>query len=216
MRITVPESLKDITLDQYQKYQIEIDKSNENENQTEILALKKLEIFCNLKAVEVYNIQLTDVVDIANKIELILQEQPQLVQKFDINGVRFGFVPDLDKISYGEFLDLNNNIAEWQTMVTAMGVLYRPIKNETRELYNIEKYKGDKYHKILKNMPMSAVMGSLVFFWNLGADLAKSILKSSEVAEAMKQTNLQDNGAGTQQSLSYLETILDSMKILPS
>jgi hypothetical protein len=216
MRITVPESLKDITLDQYQKYQIEIDKSNENENQTEILALKKLEIFCNLKAVEVYNIQLTDVVDIANKIELILQEQPQLVQKFDINGVRFGFVPDLDKISYGEFLDLNNNIAEWQTMVTAMGVLYRPIKNETRELYNIEKYKGDKYHKILKDMPMSAVMGSLVFFWNLGADLAKYIIKSSEVAEVMKQTNLQNSGGGTQQSLNYLGTILESMKILPS
>jgi len=214
MKVTVPESLKDITLLQYQKYQKEIDSSENRNDQMEYLNFKKLEIFCNLSESEVYNIQLTDVYNIAEKIELILQEQPPLISKFEISGIKFGFIPELDKISYGEFLDLNNNISEWENMVVAMGVLFRPIKNESKGgLYNIEKYKGEKYHKILKNMPMSAVMGSMVFFWNLGLELATYITKSSEVAEAMEQANFQINGGGIQHSMNLLTTTLQSMKV---
>ena len=99
-------------------------------------------------------------------------------------------------------------------MQVAMGVLYRPIKNElSNGLYNIEKYKGDKYHKELLNMPMDAVIGSMVFFWNLGMDLASCTIKSLEVEkEFQKQLNLVDNGIGIQQSMSLLVQMLQSMK----
>ena len=214
MKIIIPTSLKDITLLQYQKYQNEIDSSANRPDQLEYLNIKKIEIFCNLTQAEVYNIQLGNIYSISEKIDMILEEQSQLVQKFELNGIKFGWVPELDKLSYGEFLDLNSNISDWATMQIAMGVLYRPIKNElSNGLYNIEKYKGDKYHKELLNMPMDAVIGSMVFFWNLGMDLASCTIKSLEVEkEFQKQLNLVDNGIGIQQSMSLLVQMLQSMK----
>ena len=214
MKIIIPTSLKDITLLQYQKYQNEIDSSANRPDQLEYLNIKKIEIFCNLTQAEVYNIQLGNIYSISEKIDMILEEQSQLVQKFELNGIKFGWVPELDKLSYGEFLDLNSNISDWSTMQVAMGVLYRPIKKElSNGLYNIEKYKGDKYHKELLNMPMDAVIGSMVFFWNLGMDLASCTIKSLEVEkEFQKQLNLVDNGIGIQQSMSLLVQMLQSMK----
>ena len=216
MKIIIPTSLKDITLSQYQKYQIEIDASVNRPDQMEYLNIKKIQIFCGLTQAEVYNIQLGEVYDIAERIELILQEQPKLVESFELNGIKFGWVTELDKLSYGEFLDLNGNISDWETMQAAMGVLYRPIiKEQSGGLYLVEKYKGDKYHKDLLNMPMDAVIGSMVFFWNLGMDLASCIIKSLETdQELMTQVNFQDNGIGIAQSMSSLVQTLQSMKRL--
>jgi hypothetical protein len=214
MKVIVPESLKDITLGQYQRYQIELDASKNRPDQLEYLNIKKIEVFCNLSQAEVYNIQLGDVYSISEKIDLILEEQPQRVEKFTLNGIKFGFVPELDKLSYGEFLDLNSNISEWETMQVAMGVLYRPIKNEATGLYNVEEYKGDKYHSVLKDMPLDAVIGSMVFFWNLGLDCVTAITKSLEVEQMLEnQLNLVDNGIGIRQSMSLLEATLQSMRM---
>ena len=214
MKIIIPTSLKDITLSQYQNYQKEIDTSVNRADQMEFLNIKKIQIFCGLTQAEVYNIQLGEVYDIAERIELILQEQPKLVESFELNKIKFGWVTELDKLSYGEFLDLNGNISDWDTMQAAMAVLYRPIiKEQSGGLYLVEKYKGDKYHKDLLNMPMDAVIGSMVFFWNLGMDLASCIIKSLEQEqEFQKQLNLVDNGIGIQQSMNSLVQILQSMK----
>jgi hypothetical protein len=216
MKIIIPTSLKDITLSQYQNYQKEIDASVNRADQMEYLNIKKIQIFCGLTQAEVYNIQLGEVYDIAERIELILQEQPQLVESFELNKIKFGWVTNLDQLSYGEFLDLNGNISDWDTMQAAMGVLYRPIiKEQSGGLYLVEKYKGDKYHKDLLNMPMDAVIGSMVFFWNLGMDLASCIIKSLEAdKELMSQVNLADNGIGIAQSMSSLVQTLQSMKRL--
>lgn len=216
MKIIIPTSLKDITLSQYQKYQKEIDASVNRPDQMEYLNIKKIQIFCRLTQAEVYNIQLGEVYDIAERIELILQEQPQLIQSFELNGIKFGWVTELDKLSYGEFLDLNGNISDWDTMQAAMAVLYRPIiKEQSGGLYLVEKYKGDKYHKDLLNMPMDAVIGSMVFFWNLGMDLASCIIKSLEAdKELMTQVNLAENGIGIAQSMNSLVQTLQSMKRL--
>jgi len=214
MKVIVPESLKDITLGQYQRYQIELDASKNRPDQLEYLNIKKIEVFCNLTQSEVYNIQLGDVYSISEKIDLILEEQPQRVEKFTLNGIKFGFVPELDKLSYGEFLDLNSNISEWETMHVAMGVLYRPIKNEAAGLYNVEEYKGDKYHSVLKDMPLDAVIGSMVFFWNLGLDCVSCITKSLEVEQMLEsQLNLVDSGIGIQQSMNSLQETLQSMRM---
>jgi len=215
MKVIIPESLADITLTQYQKYQNEIDISENRPDQAEYLNIKKLEIFCNLTQDEVYNIQLGDVYSISEKIEEILLQQNDLIQKFELNNIKFGWIPELDKLSYGEFLDLNSNISDWSTMHIAMGVLYRPIKNESSKgLYNVEKYKGDKYHKILKDMPMDVVVGSMVFFWNLGLDCVNSIIKSLEVEQKFQnQLNLVDNGIGIRHSMNSVTEILQNLKV---
>ena len=161
------------------------------------------------------NMEYDSVENISDILDNILERQPELVERFKVNGIEFGWMPDLDKMSYGELLDLNGNISDWSAMHIAMGVLYRPIKNESNGLYNIEKYEGDKYHQYIRKMPLSAVIGAMVFFWNLGLDCVKYIINSSEMdSEFQSHPNLNQTGIGIQQSMNWLVETLPSMKLL--
>ena len=217
MKLTVPSSLDDITLIQYQEYNQEIESRKKLPDAEEYLKIKKIEIFCKLSREQVLNLEYESVENISKILDGILESQPELVQKFTIDGVKFGWLPELDKMTYGELLDLNGNISEWSNMHIAMGVLYRPIKQEIKNgMYNIERYEEDKYHKQLRQMPLSAVIGSMVFFWNLGTDLLASIIKFLETEEEtfQSQLNLTSTGIGIAQLTNLLEETLQDMKRL--
>lgn len=215
MKVTVPSSLDEITLSQYLRY-LQAIKDNEKQKDVNFLEIKMLEIFCNLTHIEVLDIEFSFVSSIAERIGQILKEEPQLVKKFKIGDITFGWLPKLDDMKYGEFLDINGNISEWETMVVAMGVLYRPITKEKNGKYLVEEYKGDTYHDALKEMPMSAIVGAMVFFWNLGLDCTTYITKHLETEmntiPFQKQISLVETGVGMQQSMNLLGETLQSMK----
>ncbi len=213
MKLVIPSSLNDITLIQYQEYNQEIESRKKLPDADEYLKIKKIEIFCKISREQIMQLEYDSVENISNILDSILEKQPELVERFKVNGIEFGWMPDLDKMSYGELLDLNGNISDWSAMHIAMGVLYRPIKNESNGLYNIEKYEGDKYHQYIRKMPLSAVIGAMVFFWNLGLDCVKYILNSSETErEFQSQQILNLTGIGTAQLTSWLEETLPSMR----
>ena len=214
MKLVIPSSLNDITLIQYQEYNQEIESRKKLPDAEEYLKIKKIEIFCKISREQIMNLEYDSVENISNILDNILEKQPSLVERFEVNGIKFGWMPDLDKMSYGELLDLNGNISDWSAMHIAMGVLYRPIKNESNGLYNIEKYEGDKYHQQMRKMPLSAVISAMVFFWNLGLDCLKYILNSSEMErEFQSHPNLKNLGIGTQQLTNSLEETLRNMML---
>lgn len=201
MKITVPSTLAEITLSKYQTYLKEFEKSKSQKNQETYLAVKIIEIFCEVSEEKVRMIKEDDANKIVNIILELLSKEPELTQAFQLEGITFGWVPRLDDLSFGEFLDLNNNIDSFENIVTAMGVLYRPVTEYTKDgKYRVEEYKGDKYHELLKEMPLSAVLGATVFFWNLGMDLVKSTHKSLEhqlnKMSSAQRANLPKNGDG--------------------
>ena len=55
-----------------------------------------------------------------------------------INGdeVEFGFIPKLDNISLGEFVDLDSYMSDWDNMHKAMAVLYRPVTFRKKYVFN--------------------------------------------------------------------------------
>jgi len=190
-------------------------KDAEKQTDESYLEIKMLEIFCKLTHVEVLDIQYTYVSSIVEKLSKIIKEEPPLVQRFTVGNIKFGWLPKLDDMPYGELLDLISSISDWDTMITAMGVLYRPITLDVNGKYLVEKYKGDTYHDALREMPMSAVVGAMVFFWNLGLDCTTYITKSLEGVDKMtfqKQVNLVESGIGMRQSMNLLEETLQSMK----
>ena len=214
MKLVIPSSLNDITLIQYQEYNQEIESRKKLPDAEEYLKLKKIEIFCKIPRDQIMNLEYDSVENISDILDNILERQPELVERFEVNGIKFGWMPDLDKMSYGELLDLNGNISDWSAMHIAMGVLYRPIKNESNGLYNIEKYEGDKYHQQMRKMTLSAVIGAMVFFWNLGLDCVKYILNSSEMErEFQKNPILNPTGIGIAQLTNWLEETLLNMKL---
>ena len=160
VELIVPNSLNEVTLGQYQEYL----KLTEIKDLTETqLSFKMIEIFCGVKAESVRHIKASDVTDIVNIISTMFESKPSLVHTFKMGGVEYGFIPNLDEMSFGEYIDLDTSIGDWDNMEKAMGVLYRPIEIRKGNRYTIKEYDaGDTEH--LKDMPLDAVLGSILFF----------------------------------------------------
>lgn len=215
MKITIPTTLKDITLRQYQRHlkKLEqLEKVNAHEN---LKIQSKISVLCSIPIEEVLKIETSDIWLISNKIDEVIRMENDYVQKITIHNKKFGFHTDLNSMKWGEFLDLINNISEWDTMHIAMGVLYRPIiKEGSAGKYAIEEYMGDKYHEQIKDITLDAVVGAMVFFWNLGTDLLMAITKSLEDQQTTfpKQVTLLESGVGMQHSTNSLMAMLQSLK----
>ena len=165
-------------------------------------------------------IAVNDVTRIVNKISDILNTKQELVMHFTMGTTKFGFIPKLDSMSFGEYIDLDTNIGDWQKIEKAMAVLYRPVIKEYGNLYDIEDYRGDNYHDIMNNMPLDAVFGSLVFFYHLGIELSKIMMnyltEEHLVMDSTLEQILMKNGDGITQFTTSLKEMLDELKILPS
>ena len=159
VKVTIPNNLSEITLRQYQKF-LKIQEQNENES---FLASKMMEIFCGIKLGDAMKMRATDVNRITSILADMFEQKPSLVQKFKMNGIEYGFIPNLDNMSLGEYVDLDNYLSKWESMEYAMAVLYRPITNKLKDKYTIEEYKA-KDQDIMKDMPMNAVISSMLFF----------------------------------------------------
>jgi len=209
--ITIPSSLKDITLRQYKKF-IKIQEGIEN---TTFLQLKIIEIFCNVDLKLAKTMKYTDVEEISASILNLFTEQPNLVIHFTLNEVNYGFVPNLDDMTLGEYIDLDQYSSDYNDIEIAMNVLYRPVIAKLKNKYTIVDYDPDTKDRIL-DMPMDAVISSMFFFLNLRIELANTILNSSEGRELVQQAdlvNFKQNMDGISRFLPYLKETLKELNI---
>jgi len=211
IEINVPTSLSEITLRQYQKF-LKIAEENPEGN---FLDAKMIEIFCGIPLSDSYKLKMVSVTAIIDILNSMLEVKPNHVERFTLNGVEYGFIPDLDEMSLGEYVDLDNNASKWESMHIAMNVLYRPIVTSKVGKYNIEEYTTSNPEKML-DMPLDAALGSLFFFYNLGLELSKHTILSSnleEVEEFQEQLTSETNGVGINQFMVSLTEILQDLKI---
>ena len=211
VEITIPDSLSEVTLDQYQRY-LKIQDNNQDEK---FLASKMIEIFCGVKLSDTLKMKYADVDGICNILVDMFNEKPQLVTKFKMKGVEYGFIPKLDDISLGEYIDLDAFLGDWENMHRAMAVLYRPIESKYGDKYSIVDYEaGDG--EIMKDMPLEAVISSIIFFYHLGIDLSQAMmnyLEEQEETSLVQYLNSEQSGVGINQFTHSLKGILDDLKI---
>lgn len=212
IEINVPSSLSEITLGQYQKF-LKIAENNPDGN---FLNAKMIEIFCGIPLSDSYKLKMSSVTAILDILNEMLSQTPKHVERFKMNSVEYGFIPDLDEMSLGEYIDLDNNASKWEQMHVAMNVLYRPIKTSKVGKYNIEEY-DVKFPEVMKDMPLDAAIGSLFFFYNLGMELANHTIAYSvtpaEMEAIQEQLTSQQNGVGINQFMDSLTEILQGLKI---
>ena len=216
LQITIPESLADIPLWRYQKYLKLVETNKNDPNADKFLAIKMLEIFCGVPYETGVEYRVKDINDISMRIAEILQEKPSLVPRFEILDQEFGFIPNLEDMTFGEYVDLDTFISDWSQMHKTMAVLYRPIKQKIKNKYLIEEYKGDNYYDAMLHTPMDVVFGSLLFFYHLGSDLSKDMTKYLETAD--KETLVKwevsaKNGGGIIASARWLKEMLRGLPV---
>lgn len=215
VNINVPDSLNEITLYQYQRFEKLI---QENEA-SHFVNQKTIEIFCNIELKDVARIRIADIDDLLLHLNNLLQQKPKLTKTFKLGIYEFGFIPKLEDMTSGEFIDLENYLSSTETLHQAMAVLFRPIKSKVKDLYTIEEYESSyKYSEVLKYMPLDIALGSMLFFWTLQNDcvnaLTDYIQNEVEQSEQAKQV-LVKNGVGINQFTQQLKGIFsDSMPSL--
>ena len=217
IELTIPTTLNDIKLVQYQKF-LSIAKDNE---ESEFLQQKMVQLFCGIDLKDVAQIRYKDVAEITANINNLFTKDNQFIQRFKMGGVEFGFIPNLDEMSTGEYMDLDTYITDWDTMHNAMAVLYRPITNKLGNKYQIEEYKGSvTYADVMRHAPLDVVLGAMVFFYTLGNDLLKSTINylegNQELQNILTKHNLENVGDGIQVSMLLLKETLEDLMKFPS
>jgi len=216
VNINVPDSLNEITLYQYQRFEKLI---QENEA-SHFVNQKTIEIFCNIELKDVARIRIADIDDLLSHLNNLLQQKPKLTKTFKLGVYEFGFIPKLEDMTSGEFIDLENYLSSTETLHQAMAVLFRPIKSKIKDLYTIEEYESSyKYSEVLKYMPLDIALGSMLFFWTLQNDcvnaLTDYIQNEVEQSEQVKQA-LEKSGVGINQFTQQLKGIFSDSMQLPN
>tara|TARA_R100000388_G_scaffold92222_1_gene75009 strand:+ start:569 stop:1216 length:648 start_codon:yes stop_codon:yes gene_type:complete len=210
VEVYIPDTLSEITLGQYQKY-LKIQEDNDDEN---FLSMKMIEIFCGLRGDTILSMKAKSIKDITKILTDMFTEKPQLVTEFKMGNKTYGFIPKLEDMSFGEYIDLDTYIGDAANLHRAMGVLYRPIKQKYEDKYLIEDYKGDE-SDIMKDMPMDAVLSSIIFFYHLGMDLSQAMMNylQEEEITLVQQQILEESGDGINHFSASLKEILEDLRI---
>lgn len=213
VEIDVPNSLKDITLEQYQSFMRVVD-DNDSE---EFVTQKMIALFCKIKLSQVLYFKASSINDVKQTLLGMLEQDKKFIHRFVLGGKEFGFIPDLEAMEFGEYIDLETNINDWQTMHKAMAVMFRPIIKTKGDKYEIEPYEGTaNYSEVMQYAPLNVVMGAMVFFYSLSNELLKATLNYLEVQLTKMSTqhrrNSGSNGDGTLQSMQLLKATLEDLR----
>ena len=193
MELIIPTTLNEIPLSNFVKWE-QSDKSE----------IDLIQIFCNIS--DAKKIPISEYKEIVLLLSDVLNSNPTLVKTFKYKDIDFGFIPKLDSITGGEFIDLENYMKEPETWHKAMSILYRPITQRKKnwfdksehDFYDIEPYQ--EAHDFFIDAPAEYYLGATVFFYNLGNDLLNAMTDYSQKIlkkhQPLKVTSIK-NGVGS-------------------
>ncbi len=103
---------------------------------------------------------------------LAFEEKHELTLAFNLNGVEYGFIPDLEDITFDELVDMDTYLPEVKDHHKLMAILYRPIYKHKDGKYRLVDYIGTgKRADIMLELPLNIYLGAIHFFEDLGKDL---------------------------------------------
>ena len=180
--VIVPTEWKDITIAEYQRY-LQIAKSNRRTRDNEIISL-----FCKIDKEFIKKLKLKDKKVLVDKINKFVnsKNETSLEKRIKFNGKKYGFIPNLSKITTGEFVDIEEYGKDInKNLHRIMSVLYREIDKTSGKLYNVKSYDPDEIEiDKFKTLPMSTTLSAIDFFFRLGTRLLEDL--NSYSTEVMK------------------------------
>ena len=185
IQITLPESWADVTLKGYLELQKELENYSDDEEAVAAVLLWKL---CGIDGDTLKSIPRKTVMELRSGLSKFLNSMECPLQRIiEIDGVRYGFEPNLSRMSYGAYADItqSDKIGIDENWSKTMSILYRPITNQKGELYNIEPYTGEGNSINWESIGMDVHLGVLFFFLHLSLDLVSATQNSLMGTEAV-------------------------------
>ena len=222
VQIKVPTDLNEIPLKHYQDFlRVQRDSTDE-----EFIAQKMVEIFCGIRLAEVAKIKLTSLNELIAHFTQLFSQTPKFTPTFNIGDIEFGFIPELEEITFGEYVDLDSHLQSWDNFHKAMAVLYRPIKTRKGEKYDIKDYDPNTdMQELMRFAPLNVCISASLFFWTLESELLqatlnyleKNLKKDKSLSQTLaKQLNLAKDGDGISRFMQSLKETSQSLTRLPN
>ncbi len=219
MKVSIPQSTNDITIEQYAKYNMIADDQDK-----EFVGHKMLSIFLGISMKDALNMEQSIAEEVIKDLNDMLDTQEDTFT-FKHKGIEYGFIPDLEQMTLGEYVDIEDYIVNSKDWTKAMAVMFRPIKQRIRDLYDIEPYIGDKRsQETAKDFPASAFITATVFFYSLSKQLwvnsafyLGKLLKSEEMNSLRtlaSKANSQNDGDGSMLSTRLVTEMRQSLNKL--
>ena len=109
-------------------------------------ALDTIATLSNIPRQLIKELSIKDVAIIMGRIADLQQQQNSALKRIiNVEGNEYGFHPDLDEISLGEYADIETFIKNGieKSLPELMAILYRPITEKKNDIYTIEAYDGN-------------------------------------------------------------------------
>ena len=118
--ISIPTSKRDIKLKEWQEFQSILEKNKDDKGSGDFLNLKMLQIFCGVDLDMIKNIPMNQFNGILSHLDEVFSDKSNRINTFKLRGtddveVEFGLIPNLNDMSYGEYIDLEKYIYDYKT-----------------------------------------------------------------------------------------------------
>ena len=175
IEIIVPETWADVSLKTYQKYN-SIVSNLEDEDE---IVLGSISALCNIPIDIIKRLKVKDIKTLYKRLSKLISVpvNKEVFDKIEIKGVKYGFHPNLDELTMGEFVDLEEQTKDGvDGFHNVLAILYRPIIEEKGNNYNIEPYNEShiKNASLFQELSIDVVNGVMVFFYRLGNKFIKN------------------------------------------
>ena len=185
VKVRIPTNWNDITLETYLKYRKTLDLyKDDDEDDIDMIdksIIIALDILCGVApnfASQMPIEMLQHVMDSLNSF--MSKTEFDLQRIITIDGIEYGFEPNLSNMTYGAYLDISkyDKITIDNNWTKIMSILYRPIVSKSGKLYEIKEYNAMEDDTIFLKTTMDTNFGCISFFLFLRSDLALYTLKS--------------------------------------
>jgi len=191
IKITVPQDYSAVSLKKYLRIQKDLEDYKDDEQAQDAFLLFNL---CGITPEVARALDNDTVTSIKKDLNKLLNKQDyELTKIIEIDGVEYGFEPNLSEMAYGAYLDLSKNESvtidkDWGK---TLSILYRKVTRKQGALYEIEPYNSKKILEPSKwlDVNMDFHFGCFFFFTRTYKDLLNATLKSL-TDQALKQETL--------------------------
>jgi|TARA_R100000081_G_C4777893_1_gene149689 CRISPR/Cas system CSM-associated protein Csm2 small subunit len=185
IQVIVPTDWKDITIAEYQRY-LQLAKTRRKTKDDEIIAM-----FCKVDKDLIKKVKLKDKKVLVDKINKFVnsKNETSLEKRIKFKGKKYGFIPNLSKITTGEFVDIEEYGKDINiNLHRIMSVLYREVDRESGKYYSVKPYDPDELEiDKFKDLPMSTTLSAIDFFFLLGKNLLVDLNNYSTEVMKMSQ-----------------------------
>lgn len=191
-------SWSDVNLDKWAKLVSMKTKTNSQE------AVETISVLADMPKRLIKELAIKDVSKILEKIAVMQsQAESKLTKIITIDDIEYGFHPNLDELTLGEYADIetliNNNIED--NLAELMAILFRPIIEKKNKIYTIGSYDAEITIRAeaMKKMSGQQVQNAMVFFWIFGKELLRILplyLMELSLKKMQELKDLEKGGVG--------------------